>query len=261
MSRPPLSALIVDDEPIARQRIRRLLAREPDFRVIGDFGSVGECETLDTHAAPDLLLLDVRMPERNGFELLSSFEARGVHPFVIFVTAYSEYAVDAFGVEAVDYLLKPFDDDRFAKAIARARALLGKERNPEEASPGAQPDADTQSPPRIRDRLLVNDGGRVLFVPAHEIELVQAAGKHVKIFVNGHCYLARQALREVEARLDANHFVRVHRSTIINVEQIVELHPLFHGDCEIVLKRGTRVTLSRRFRGRILPFLVGPWPG
>lgn len=251
MSRPPLSVLIVDDEPIARQRIRRLLTREADFRLIGDFGSVAECEALDVSAAPDLLLLDVRMPERNGFELIASFEARGVHPFVIFVTAYSEYAVDAFGVEAVDYLLKPFDDDRFAKAIARARALLEKERAGE---------AEVPTAPRIRDRLLVNDGGRVLFVPAREIELVQAAGKHVKIFVNGHCYLARQALRDVESRLDTNHFVRVHRSTIINVEQIVELHPLFHGDCEIMLKRGTRVTLSRRFRNRILPFLVGPWP-
>jgi two-component system LytT family response regulator len=262
MNRAPLSALIVDDEPIARQRIRRLLAREADFRLIGDFGSVAECETLDAGAAPDLLLLDVRMPERNGFELLASFEARGVHPFVIFVTAYSEYAVDAFGVEAVDYLLKPFDDERFAKAIARARALLDKERASGDQASGVRGGADSQMPvpPRNRDRLLVNDGGRVLFVPAREIELVQAAGKHVKIFVNGHCYLARQALRDVEARLDANHFVRVHRSTIINVEQIVELHPLFHGDCEIVLKRGTRVTLSRRFRSRIMPFLVGPWP-
>jgi two-component system LytT family response regulator len=262
MSHPPLSAFIVDDEPIARQRIRRLLARETDFRLIGDFGSVAECEALDVSALPDLLLLDVRMPERNGFELLASFEARGIHPFVIFVTAYSEYAVDAFGVEAVDYLLKPFDDDRFAKAIARARALLDKQRvggdGASQGGPG--PDAQTPAPPRIRDRLLVNDGGRVLFVPARDIELVQAAGKHVKIFANGHCYLARQALREIEARLDTNHFVRVHRSTIINVEQIVELHPLFHGDCEIVLKRGTRVTLSRRFRSRILPFLVGPWP-
>jgi two-component system LytT family response regulator len=263
MNRPPLSALIVDDEPIARQRLRRLLAREPDFRLIGDFGSVAECEALDASAAPDLLLLDVRMPERNGFELLASLEARGVHPFVIFVTAYSEYAVDAFGVEAVDYLLKPFDDDRFAKAISRARALLDKERTAGGAAPGARGSTDPQvsAPARNRDRLLVNDGGRVLFVPAREIELVQAAGKHVKIFVSGHCYLARQALRDVEARLDANHFVRVHRSTIINVEQIVELHPLFHGDCEIVLKRGTRVTLSRRFRSRIVPFLVGPWPG
>jgi two-component system LytT family response regulator len=258
MSRAPLSALIVDDEPIARQRIRRLLAREADFHLIGDFGSVAECEALDAGAAPDLLLLDVRMPERNGFDLLASLEARGVHPFVIFVTAYSEYAVDAFRVEAVDYLLKPFDDDRFAKAIARARTLLGKERAADEPPSGSG--VERPAAPRLRDRLLVNDGGRVLFVPVRDIELVQAAGKHVKIFVNGQCYLARQALRDVEARLDGSHFVRVHRSTIINVEQIVELHPLFHGDYEIGLKRGTRVTLSRRFRNRILPFLVGPWP-
>jgi two-component system LytT family response regulator len=261
VTRPQLSALIVDDEPIARQRIRRLLAREADFHLLGDFGSVTECEALDSSAAPDLLLLDVRMPERNGFELLASLEARGVHPFVIFVTAYSEYAVDAFGVEAVDYLLKPFDDERFAKAIARARALLDKERDADEDSQRARENDGTPiSAPRLRDRLLVNDGGRVLFVPARDIELVQAAGKHVKIFVSGRCYLARQALRDVEARLDSSNFVRVHRSTIINVEQIVELHPLFHGDCEIVLKRGTKVTLSRRFRNRILPFLVGPWP-
>jgi len=260
MSRPPLSALIVDDEPIARQRIHRLLARESDFHIIGDFGSGAECESIVAGAAPDLLLLDVRMPERNGFDLLASFEARGVHPFVIFVTAYAEYAVDAFGVEAVDYLLKPFDDERFAKAIARARSLLVKERGAGEESSNTGASTERPLATRLRDRLLVNDGGRVLFVPAREIEMVQAAGKHVKIFVNGHCYLARQALRDVEARLDNSHFVRVHRSTIINVEQITELHPLFHGDYEIVLKRGTRVTLSRRFRSRILPFLVGPWP-
>jgi len=261
MNRPPLSAIIVDDEPIARQRIRRLLARESDFHILGDFGSVAECESLAAGAAPDLLLLDVRMPERNGFDLLASFEARGVHPFVIFVTAYAEYAVEAFGVEAVDYLLKPFDDDRFAKAIGRARGLLSRERGSgEDSSKAIDVGAERPAATRLRDRLLVNDGGRVLFVPARDVEMVQAAGKHVKIFVNGHCYLARQALREVEARLDNNHFVRVHRSTIINVEQITELHPLFHGDYEIVLKRGTRVTLSRRFRSRILPFLVGPWP-
>jgi two-component system, LytTR family, response regulator len=262
VTRTTLSALIVDDEPIARQRIRRLIAREPDFRVIGECGSVTECEALDPGAAPDLLLLDVQMPERSGFELLTSLESRGVHPFVIFVTAYSEYAVDAFAVDAVDYLLKPFDDERFAKAIARARALFEKERADEDdyaesTDRGARNDAPAQ---RLRDRLLVNDGGRVLFVPSRDIELVQAAGKHVKIFVNGRCYLARQALRDVEARLDSSHFARVHRSTIINVEQVTELHPLFHGDYEIVLKRGTRVTLSRRYRNRILPFLVGAWP-
>lgn len=259
----PLSVIIVDDEPIARQRIRRLLARDPDVRVIGEFASVADCGRLDPSVIPDLVLLDVRMPDKDGFALLRSFEARGLSPFVIFVTAYSEYAVGAFDVEAVDYILKPFDDDRFAKAIARAKALLEQERSPAEdglpVDGGEARAAGTG--PRIRDRLLVTENGRVLFVPTSEIEMVQAAGKHVKIYVQSRCYVIRQPLRDIEERLDANHFVRIHRSTIINVEQIVELHPLFHGDYEIVLKRGTRVTMSRRFRSRMLPFMVGPWPG
>ena len=258
-ARTPLSVIIVDDEPIARQRIRRLLAHDPDVRVVGEFSSVADCARLDSSVIPDLVLLDVRMPDKDGFQLLRSFEARGLSPFVIFVTAYSEYAVGAFDVEAVDYILKPFDDERFHKAIARAKALLEQERLPADEAGAA--DGDRPGTPRIRDRLLVTENGRVLFVPTAEIEMVQAAGKHVKIYVQSRCYVIRQPLREIEERLDGNHFVRIHRSTIINVDQIVELHPLFHGDYEIVLKRGTRVTMSRRFRNRMLPFMVGPWPG
>jgi two-component system LytT family response regulator len=260
--RTPLSVIIVDDEPIARQRIRRLLAHDSEIRIVGEFSSVADCARLDSSVTPDLVLLDVRMPDKDGFALLRSFEARGLSPFVIFVTAYSEYAVGAFDVEAVDYILKPFDDERFAKAIARAKALLEQERMPADDAPAADAERRTSSvPPRIRDRLLVTENGRVLFVPTSEIEMVQAAGKHVKIFVQSRCYVIRQPLRDIEERLDGNHFVRIHRSTIINVDQIVELHPLFHGDYEIVLKRGTRVTMSRRFRSRMLPFMVGPWPG
>jgi two-component system LytT family response regulator len=106
----------------------------------------------------------------------------------------------------------------------------------------------------------LSDHGRVLFLPTHSIEFIQAAGKNVKIFVPGHCYSIREALQEIEARLDASQFVRIHRSTIVNVEHIAELHALFHGDCEMVMKRGVRLTMSRRFRERMLPFLAGPWP-
>ncbi len=261
-TRAPLSVIIVDDEPIARQRIRRLLARDPEIRIVGEFSSVADCARLDSGVIPDLVLLDVRMPDKDGFALLRSFESRGLSPFVIFVTAYSEYAVDAFDVEAVDYILKPFDDERFAKALARAKALLERERMPADGTSLDSAGADSaRVVPRIRDRLLVTENGRVLFVPIGEIEMVQAAGKHVKIFVQSRCYVIRRPLREIEQRLDGNRFVRIHRSTIINVDQVVELHPLFHGDYEIVLKRGTRVTMSRRFRSRMLPFMVGPWPG
>ena len=253
-----IRALIVDDEPYARERLRELCALEPDVAVVGEASHGVEAIEQVEAARPNLLLLDVQMRGTNGFDVLERLN--GEKPLVVFVSAYDQYALAAFGVEAVDYLLKPFDDERFAKAIARARSLLVKERGAGEESSNTGASTERPLATRLRDRLLVNDGGRVLFVPAREIEMVQAAGKHVKIFVNGHCYLARQALRDVEARLDNSHFVRVHRSTIINVEQITELHPLFHGDYEIVLKRGTRVTLSRRFRSRILPFLVGPWP-
>jgi two-component system, LytTR family, response regulator len=177
------------------------------------------------------------MPERDGFELMECLNARGIHPLIIFVAAHSKYAVKAYDAGAVDYLLKPFDDERFAKAMLRSKATLSG-----------------------LDRLLVNEDRRILLIPTRDIELIQVAGKYAKIFARGHCYLARQSLRSVEERLDKARFVRIHRSTIVNVEQILELHPLLHGDCEVVLKRRIRVTVSGRFRSRLQPFLV-KWCG
>lgn len=253
-----LSVLIVDDEPIARARIEFLLARDPQIRVVGACASVAQCERLDASIVPDLVFLDVRMPQRDGFDLLESFSARGIHPFVIFVTAYSRYAVNAYDAGAIDYLLKPFDDVRFAKALARAKAALKLERIKGDIRIGDAPaevSGDVLEPRPGPERLLVSEDGRTLLIPTRDIELIQVAGKHVKIFVRHHCYLTRQSLRSVEGRLDKKYFVRVHRSTIVNVEQIVALRPLLHGDCEVVLERGTRVTLSRRFRRRLQPFL------
>jgi two-component system, LytTR family, response regulator len=238
-----LSVLIVDDEPLARHRVKALLARDPQVRIVGECASVAQCERLDASIVPDLVFLDVRMPERDGFALLQSFDTRGIHPFVIFVTAYSTYALDAYESGAIDYLLKPFDDERFAKALARAKAALSGWRNAGEAGTNDG-----------NDRLLVTEDNRILLVPTRDIELIQVAGKHVKIFVRDRCYLTRQSLRSVEERLDKIRFVRVHRSTIINTEQIVELRPLLHGDCEVVLARGTRVAVSRRFRRRLRMF-------
>jgi two-component system LytT family response regulator len=255
----PLSILIVDDEPIARNRIRKLVAGDRDVRIVWECASVAQCERLDAGIVPDLVFLDVRMPERDGFELLKYFDVRGIHPLIIFVTAHAKYAVDAYAAGAVDYLLKPFDDERFAKAMVRGKATISVGRLLDAAKSGDPPVTTPELRPLL-DRLLVSERGRILFVPTRDIELIQAAGKRVKIFVSDHCYLARQSLRNVEARLGSKRFVRVHRSTIINVNQIVELHPLPHGDCEVVLKRGKRVTLSRRFRSSLQPFLLGSWP-
>ena len=245
-----LSALIVDDEPIARRRVSLLLSRDPQIRIIGECASVAQCERLDPSIVPDLIFLDVGMPERDGFALLESFDARGIYPFVIFVTAHSIYALNAYEAGAVDYLLKPFDDQRFAKALDRAKAALNGRRIGHGVS---MDDRETGTPAEKPgyDRLSIAEDNRIVLVPTRDIELIQVVGKHVKIFVRDHCYLTRQSLRSVEGRLDKLRFIRVHRSTIINKEQIVELQPLLHGDCEVLLKRGTRVTVSRRFRGRL----------
>jgi two-component system, LytTR family, response regulator len=258
-----ISALVVDDEPLARQRIVRLLARDPEFTVVAACASVGEAIELDPAAQVDLVLLDIRMPERDGFSLLEVMRERGIDPFVIFVTAYSEHAAAAFEIEAVDYVVKPFDDHRFAKAITRAKTIIQQVRASFDrvpaATPGALPSAAMRGL-RFPGRLLICEKGRVLFLPIHIIEFVQAAGKCVKVFAQGNCHVLREPLQEIEARLDASQFVRIHRSTIVNVEQIVELQPLFHGDYEVVLKRGTRLTMSRRFRSRMSPFFAGAWP-
>lgn len=265
MSNAPITTLVVDDEPLARERVLRLLARAAGFSVLGAVGSVAQALRLDTAAPPDLLLLDVRMPARDGFELLRHWSDRGIEPFVIFITAYSDHAVKAFEVDAVDYVLKPFDDERFLKALARAQTAIeasrqagakdGAEVHAEpraDAGPAAAAAADSRFP----ERLLISEDGRVLFLPARDIEFVQSAGKYIKVYAHGQCHLLRQPMHELEARLDPNQFVRVHRSSIVNVEQIVEMHPLFHGDYELVLKRGTRLAMSRRFRNRFDRFLA-----
>jgi two-component system LytT family response regulator len=229
------------------------MSRDPQVRIVGECASVAQCERLDASIVPDLVFLDVRMPERDGFSLLQSFDAHGIHPFVIFVTAHSTYALNAYEAGAIDYLLKPFDDERFAKALARAKAAVHSRRN---AGEGSANDGSTAAAEQKagHDRLLVTEDHRILLIPTRDIELIQVAGKHVKIFVRDRCYLTRQSLRSVEDRLDKVRFARVHRSTIINLEQIVELRPLLHGDCEVVLTRGTRVTVSRRFRRRLRIF-------
>jgi two-component system LytT family response regulator len=249
-----LSVVIVDDEPLARSRIHKLLAADPDIRTIDECASVAEFTRLDKEIAPDLVFLDVQMPERSGFALLEELATRKVSPFVIFVTAYSEHAVRAYDTGAIDYLLKPFDDRRFAKAMTRAKAAMTAG---QVAVTGDSPKpADiTLEPHAFVDRLVINEDNRQYVIPMRSIELVQAAGKHVKIFVSDHCYLSRQSLRNIEARLNGTLFVRVHRSTIVNLDQILELHPLSHGDSELVLKRGTRVLLSRRFRSRLHAYL------
>jgi two-component system LytT family response regulator len=250
MSATAIPTLVVDDEPLARRRVLRLLRGDPDIDVVGTFGSAGEALAQARALAPQLLLLDIRMPEVDGFELVAALAQQGVAPYIIFVTAYSDRSMDAFGIGAVDYLLKPFDDERFARALARAKSLIGAHHN------GPAATAPRPSLAAGRTRLLLSERGKVVVLAMRDIEFVQAAAKHVKIYAGGRCFTFRQSLGQLETRLDPASFVRVHRSTLVNVEHIAEMHPLFHGDYELILRRGTRLTLSRRYRERLAPFLL-----
>ncbi|HEX4649382.1 MAG TPA: LytTR family DNA-binding domain-containing protein [Steroidobacteraceae bacterium] len=249
-----IATLVVDDEPLARRRVVRLLSADPDIHIVGTFGSATEAADRAPELAPQLMLLDIRMPELDGFELVSRLAEQGVNPYIIFVTAYSDRSMDAFGVGAIDYLLKPFDDDRFARAVARAKSLIASAA-PTDAGAAAAA-APGPSLAAGRTRLLLSERGKVVVLAMRDIEFVQAAAKHVKIYAGGRCFSFRQSLSQLEARLDPGSFVRVHRSTLVNVEHIAEMHPLFHGDYELILRRGTRLTLSRRYRGRLAPFLL-----
>ena len=245
-----IATFVVDDELLARKRLLHLLRGDPEVRVVGTFESAAAAATQARELAPQLMLLDIRMPELDGFELVDTLAAQGLNPYIIFVTAHSDRSMDAFGVGAVDYLLKPFDDERFARALERAKKLIAS-RGQARAVP-AGPAALASS----RSRLLLAERGKVVVLSMRDIEFVQAAAKHVKIYAAGRCYTFRHSLGELEARLDPACFVRVHRSTLVNVEHLAEMHPLFHGDYELILRRGTRLTLSRRYRDRLTPFLL-----
>ncbi len=168
---------------------------------------------------------------------------------VIFITAHSEHAVAAFNVQAVDYVLKPFDEERLAQALTRGKNAVRAARQKDELTP-------SRAGPRFAERLLIVKDGGMHFLPTRDIEFLQSAGKCVKVFAQGRCELIRQPLRAVESLLDPAQFVRIHRSSIVNIEEVVQMHPLFHGDCELVLRRGTRMALSRRYRHRFDRFLV-----
>jgi two-component system LytT family response regulator len=191
------------------------------------------------------------MPGLDGFELVAALAAQGLNPYIIFVTAHSDRSMDAFGDGGVDSFLKPLDDERFARAIQRVKRLIASG-TPGQAVPAAQP----ASLGNGRTRLLLSERGKVVVLAMRDIEFVQAAAKRVKIYAAGHCYSFRQSLGDLESRLDPACFVRVHRSTLVNVEHLAEMHPLFHGDYELIMRRGTRLTLSRRYRDRLTPFLL-----
>jgi|SRR5579871_473485 len=235
-----MRVLIVDDEPLACERIRTLLAEEPGVEIAGECHDGKSAVETIRRIAPDLVFLDVQMPEMNGFEVLKALDPV---PPIIFVTAFDEFAVKAFEVHALDYLLKPFDRERFQKALARARRsdVAAKLRGLIEQLHGR----------RYLDRLVVKTGGRVIFLTAEEIDYIEAAGNYVRLHTGGENHLYREKISHLEMELDPAKFARIHRSTIVNLSRVKEMHPLFRGDFTVLLRDGRELILSKSYRGRL----------
>jgi len=237
MSGAKIRTLVVDDEPVARARVLSLLRDESDIEVIGECESGSQAISAIERAAPDLVFLDIQMPQMDGVALARTLgEAM---PAVVFVTAYDEYALRAFEVHALDYLLKPFSAERFKSALMHARQHLSSRR-----TVGAREAVAAER----RDRLVIKSSGRIYFVRIREIDWCEAAGNYVRLHVGPQTHLVRGTMGHIESQLDPAQFVRVHRSTIVNVDRIQELRSSFNGEYVILLSDKTRLTLSRGYR-------------
>jgi two-component system LytT family response regulator len=242
-----LRAIIVDDEPPARRRIRRLLATEPDVVVTGECGDGESALQLVARERPDLLFLDVQMPERGGFEVVAALPEAPL-PAILFVTAHDRYALRAFDVHAVDYLLKPFTAERFRTALARARERIAHQT----ADAGlASLAASLRARPAYLSRVAVRAGSRTLFVDLTSVDWMDAADNYVRLHVGRRELLVRDTLASLEAQLDPDRFVRVHRSAIVQTDRVTELRAQSHGDAEVLLRDGTVVPVSRTWRERL----------
>src|SRR5262245_17250688 len=245
-----IRTLIVDDEPLARDRLRKLLEAEQDIEIAGECGDGRAALAAIKKHAPDLILLEIQMPELDGFEVLARMKCERT-PSIMFVTAYDKFALQAFEVHALDYLLKPFDRERFHTALSRARAHLERSRPDDLAQRLASLLTDLKEGAKTPDRLAVKSQGRILLLKLDEIDWIEAADNYVNLHVRNESHLMRETMTSLEGRLDPKRFIRISRSAMVNVERIKEMQPLFHGDYVVILQNGTRLTLSRNHRAKL----------
>ena len=257
-----IRAVVVDDEPLARAGVRRMLNRVPDVTVVGEAANGAEAVTAIRRLKPDLLLLDVQMPEMNGFEVLGAL-GEDDYGAVVFITAFDNFAVRAFEVQALDYIMKPFDDERFFAVIDRAKQHLGRDRGKDdlalrlaslldtyEKRAGVSPDppAPLDEEPRTGthlSRVMVKESGRVFFQPVEGIDWIESADYYSRLHVGEASHLIRESMSALEDQLDPRRFVRIHRTAIVNVDRVKELRLDYANRHIVVLKNGTRLPLSR----------------
>jgi two-component system LytT family response regulator len=257
--RPNVRTLIVDDEPLARERLRTLLADEPGVEVVGECGDGCQAVVAIEELKPDLVFLDVQVPNLDGFRILESVSADRI-PAIVFVTAYDHYALRAFDVRAVDYILKPFGRERHQKALEHARAQITRGKSTDISGQLVALLEEIRPQKNYLKRIMIKSGGRLYFLRTAEVDWVEAAGNYVRLHVGAESHLLRETMNGLETKLDPERFIRIHRSTMVNIERIKELQPWFHGDYVVILRDDRQLTMSATYRekldelrGRALP--------
>jgi two-component system LytT family response regulator len=250
-----IRTLIIDDVQLARERLKRCLGEESGVEIVGECDNGERAVAAIRTLRPDLVFLDVQMPALDGFGVLDAL-GRERPPAVIFVTAYNEYAIRAFEVNALDYLLKPVDCERLHKAVARVGAQEGARTPAEDFDQRFRAlIEDIKTPPKYLKRLTIRQTGRTILLPTDEIEWVETYGNYLKVHAGREAHLIRGTMQQLEQRLDPEKFVRVHRSAIVNIEKVKEIHPRSNGDQDLVLQNGRELMLSRNYRDKFLSLL------
>ena len=242
-----IRALIVDDEAPARDLIATLLRNEPDLEVVGECNNGRDAIAAIQRLSPDLVFLDVQMPGLDGFGVLAELQTERL-PLVVFVTAFDRHAVRAFEVHALDYLLKPFEYDRLRQAVRHARTQLAQGPDAADQTRLISLLEELHNRGQSWNRLAIRDAGRIVFLQPDQIDWIEAEGNYVRLHIGKESHLLRETMTAIEARLASRKFLRVSRSTIVNLERVVEWQPLFHGDSVVILRDGTRLTVSRVYR-------------
>ena len=249
-----IRAIIVDDEPLARKKLKLFLADEPEFDVIAECSNGAQAiSAIGKHRA-DVVFLDIQMPEIDGFGVLESLSPQRL-PFIVFVTAHDAYALKAFEVRALDYLLKPYDRSRLRQTLSRVRAAIQHASIEKQQVQILSLLADLKTHRKQPERLLIRSAGRVYFVNVDDIEWAEAEGNYVSLHVGSESHLIRQTMSALEQRTDPQRFVRIHRSTLVNVARVKEIQPWFEGEYVAILSNGKRLNVSRPYRKQLTKLL------
>lgn len=245
-----IQTIIADDEPRARSNILRMLQNHPQFEVVKSCSDGKETLNAIKKLQPDLVFLDIQMPELNGFELLGKL--KGNLPKIVFVTAYDEFALKAFEVHAIDYLMKPFDTTRFESALKRAEETI---HSSSEVDLSVKQLLETiQKHQQSSDKIMVKENGKIFFLDVTEISWIESAGNYIKIKTPDNHYMVRETMKNIQDKLDPKRFFRIHRSTIINIKKVKVIEPWFHGDYQVTLLDGTQLNMSRNYKNLLEVF-------